>query len=110
MTQITKLADPRAPGAAELRKDLFTVLEQRVDALAERHREALSKIDDLRRQVSDRDREIAELARRVALLQRLRDEVAGRVEHMIERIDRMSRWSAGASEDSDPDGAEVPRA
>ena len=110
MTQITKLVDPRATGSAEPRKDLFTALEQRVEALAERHREALARVEDLRRQVSERDREIAELARRVTLLQRLRDEVAGRVEHMIERIDRMSSWSDAAADDRDPDGGEVPRA
>ena len=109
MTQITKLADPRLTGSTEPRKDLFTVLEQRVEALAERHREALAKVEDLRRQVAERDREIAELARRVALLQRLRDEVAGRVEHMIERIDRMSTWSAQAADAAETDG-EVPRA
>jgi chromosome segregation ATPase len=110
MSQISKLADPRATGSTEPRKDLFTALEQRVEALAERHREALSRVEDLRRQVSERDREIAELARRVALLQRLRDELAGRVEHMIERIDRMSTWSAQGSDEAEADGAEVPRA
>ena len=110
MTQISKLADPRATGSIEPRKDLFTVLEQRVEALAERHREAVAKVEDLRRQVAERDREIAELARRVALLQRLRDEVAGRVEHMIERIDRMSSWSDPSGDGTDGDGGEVPRA
>jgi chromosome segregation ATPase len=109
MTQITKLVDPRAAGA-ELRKDLFTLLEQRVEALAERHREVLGRVEDLRRQVGERDREIAELARRVAQLQRLRDELAGRVEQMIERIDRLSDWAAASPEDPEADGPEGPRA
>jgi uncharacterized coiled-coil DUF342 family protein len=110
MSQITKLADPRAAGSAEPRKDLFTALEQRIDALAERHREALARVDELRGQVSERDREIAELARRVAQLQRLRDEVAGRVEQMIERVDRMSGAAAGAPGEPDTADAGIPRA
>jgi uncharacterized coiled-coil DUF342 family protein len=108
MTQITELADTRAAGSAEPRKDLFTTLEQRVEALAERHREALARIADLRRQVSERDREIAELARRVAQLQRLRDEVAGRVDQLVARVDRMADWATSALEEAGD--AELPRA
>jgi len=99
MDQISNYADPSRSGAANTGKDLFALLERRVEALAERHREALARAEDLRRQVADRDREIAELARRVSQLQRLRDEVAGRVDHVIQRLDRMSEWAASLPDD-----------
>jgi chromosome segregation ATPase len=112
MTQITDLFDSPATsrGEGEQRKDLFGLLEQRVEALAERHREALARVEDLRRQLSERDREVAELARRVAQLQRLRDEVSGRVEQMIERIDRMSEWAERPPEGPAADGDGTARA
>jgi uncharacterized coiled-coil DUF342 family protein len=110
MNHISKFADSRAAGSVDARKDLFALLEQRVEAMAERHREALARAEELRRQVAERDREIAELARRVSQLQRLRDEVAGRVEHVIQRLDRMSEWSASLPEDQRGDDHEGPQA
>jgi chromosome segregation ATPase len=110
MTQISKFAGPPISGSADTRKDSFTLLEQRVEALAERHREALGRAEELRRQVADRDREIAELARRVTQLQRMRDEVAGRVDHAIQRLDRMSEWAASLPEEPRGDEYEGPQA
>ena len=51
MTQVTRLLDSHVPGLpGEQRKDLFGVLEQRVEALAERHRESMDRLEELRRQ------------------------------------------------------------
>lgn len=110
MNHISKFSDSPPGSAVDARKDLFALLEQRVDAMAERHREVLARAEELRRQVADRDREIAELARRVSQLQRLRDELAGRVDHVIQRIDRMSEWAASLPDESQQGDVEGPQA
>ena len=72
-------------------KDLFGVLEQRIEALVDRHREAVANIEDLRAQVVERDRRISELNGQVATLQRVRNEVLRRVEGLITRVDGIER-------------------
>jgi uncharacterized protein Yka (UPF0111/DUF47 family) len=71
--------------------DLLDVLEERLKLLVGRHRVALSESDDQRRQVAGRDRTIAELNARIASLEKLRAEAVGRVERLIDEVDRLER-------------------
>ena len=71
--------------------DLLDVLEGRLKLLVGRHRVALSESDDQRRQVAGRDRTIAELNARIASLEKLRAEAVGRVERLIDEVDRLER-------------------
>ena len=102
------LAPLVAPDYEDSGKDLFGVLEQRIEALVDRHREAVDKIEDLRAQVVERDRRISELNGQVATLQRVRNEVLRRVEGLITRVDGIERVASsieggdGAVESSAP--------
>ncbi len=71
--------------------DLLDVLEERLKLLVGRHGVALSESDHQRRQVAERDRTIAELKTRIATLEKLRAEAVGRVERLIDEVDRLER-------------------
>ena len=85
-------------------KDPLGVLEQRVEALLDRHREALARIADLQSQLSERGREVEQLAGELAGLRRLRSEVLDRVDGIIERVDELEQLSTqGGAVDSRQD-------
>ncbi|MCE2392237.1 MAG: hypothetical protein J4G09_12260 [Proteobacteria bacterium] len=79
--------------ADENGKDLLGVLERRVEELLDRHREALSSIEDLQAQLAERGREVERLAGEAAALRRVRDEVQGRVDGLIARVDEIEKLS-----------------
>jgi chromosome segregation ATPase len=96
---MSQSTDQRALSAAASEihvKDPFSVLEQRVEALVDRHREALARIEDLRLQLRARDDQVAELNRQLAALQRLRGEVLRRVEGLMGRVAELEKAAARA--------------
>jgi hypothetical protein len=106
-------ADQRAlpdAGPESHGKDLFSLLEQRVEALVDRHREALSRIQDLREELAGRDAQVAHLRSRVAALQELRAEVLRHLESLIARVDDLQRGAAARPPQQPEESAlELPR-
>jgi chromosome segregation ATPase len=99
MTEYAEQLEQEPALASHEGGDLLDVLEQRLEHLVRRHRVALSECDDQLRQLADRDAVIGRLNARIASLEKLRSEVLGRVERLIEEVDRLEReLASGAGE------------
>lgn len=68
--------------------DLLGVLDRRLRALVDRHREASATVRDLRARLAERDAEIADLRKRVEALCDVRDRALDRVDSILARIGR----------------------
>ncbi len=91
MTEHAEQLDDRPSLSVPGEGDLLDVLEDRLKLLLGRHRAALRESDDQRRELQVRDRVIAELNARIASLEKLRAEALGKVERLIDEVDRLGR-------------------
>ncbi len=91
MTEHAEQLDDRPSLNAPGEGDLLDVLEDRLKLLLGRHRAALRESDDKRRELQARDLVIAELNARIASLEKLRAEALGKVDRLIDEVDRLGR-------------------
>ena len=75
--------------------DLIATLRERVERLVERHRATRRAVDELGGALVERDRRIVELDAKVAIFERLRADLLGRIDALIVEVDRL----ASASDD-----------
>jgi len=73
--------------------DLIGALSERVERLVERHRATRRAVDELGSALVERDRRIVELDAKVAVFERLRIELLGRIDALVVEVDRLA--SAG---------------
>ena len=79
-------------------KDLFELLEQRIEALAERHRESLAQARDLEAELRERDEIIRQLTARLGAIEGVRDQVLQRIGRLIEQIDALEQVEVSVPE------------
>ena len=79
-------------------KDLFELLEQRIEALAERHRESLARARDLEAELRERDEIIRQLTERLSAIEDVRDQVLERIGRLIGQLDALDRVSVDVPE------------
>ena len=91
MTEYAAQLDARPSLEARGEGDLLDVLEDRLKVLLERHRVALRECDDQRRELQEQDRVIAGLNARIASLEKLRADALGRIERLIDEVERLER-------------------
>ena len=75
--------------------DLIATLRERVERRVERHRATRRAVDELGGALVERDRRIVELDAKVAIFERLRADLLGRIDALIVEVDRL----ASASDD-----------
>ncbi len=76
--------------------DLFGRLEQRIEALAERHRDVQSRAAHLEADLKERDEIIQQLTERLADSRRVRDQVLERLDRLVRRVEDLERAAAVA--------------
>ena len=79
-------------------KDLFGLLEQRIEALAERHRESLARARDLEAELREREEIIRQLTARLGAIEGVRDQVLQRIGRLIEQIDALDQVEVSVPE------------
>jgi len=97
MTEYAEQLEQGPAVASRKGEDLLEVLEERLEHLVRRHRVALSECDDQRRQLAEGDEVIGQLSARIASLEKLRSDALGRVERLIEEVDRLERELEGGA-------------
>ena len=87
-------ARPGAIPASTAAGGLLVQLEERIEALVERHRESRGALQELRSALGDRDAAVASLEERIESADKLRSELRHRVGKLIEQVAEFHRHRA----------------
>lgn len=81
----------RRQGVQEI--NLIEALSERVEWLVDRHRATRRAVDELGSVLAERDRRIVDLDAKLAAFERLRGELLGRIDTLVNDIDRLGTSS-----------------
>lgn len=80
---------PPARSRAVEETDLIAALGERVEWLVERHRATRRAVDELGSALVERDRKIVDLDAKLAGFERLRRELLGKIDALVDDLDRL---------------------